>query len=104
MSRGPDADTLVTRAILASAATHGVPLRATDGEWRRWASATFTGARHRMLFEAAPGAALDRWLLLLPDTELPLRGHLVADIAVTARQDHADHVAIAVEALTVEEG
>src|SRR3546814_1170120 len=51
MSRGPDAGTLLTRALIAAAAADGVACAITDADWTRWASATFTGAQHRLRSE-----------------------------------------------------
>ncbi|MBX9796912.1 MAG: hypothetical protein K2Y03_08515 [Sphingomonas sp.] len=54
--------------------------------WQRWASATFTGARHQLVLQAPPSDALDAWLGTLGEAEIALPGHLVADL-------HLDHVA-----------
>lgn len=56
-----------------------------------WASVTFTGARH--VITCAPGPDLAG----IEEAELPLAGHIVADIIVRARGAH-----IIVEALTIE--
>jgi hypothetical protein len=103
MSRGPDADTLLRRALEASAEAAGCAVVALDGDWRRWASATFVGARHLLTLSATPGPALDAWLAALGDTDLRLRGHLVADLAVEHVRRAADQVTVSLEALTVED-
>jgi hypothetical protein len=73
-----------------------------DSAWTRWASATFTGARHELTLEAADSPMLAAWLDALPETDLPLRGHLVADIVATG-VSRADGMArVTIEALTVE--
>ena len=75
---------------------------------RSWASATFTGARHeltlRIAGEGALGAA-DDFLANLEAREFPLRGHIVADIALISdeRRDGEDAARISLEALTVED-
>ena len=103
MSRGPDAATLLERALLASAEAAGCPVAIAAADWTRWASATFAGARHVLTLSGAASPALDRWLVGLSDTEFALRNHLVADLSVI-RVTRADGVAtIALEALTVEE-
>ena len=103
MSRGPDAAILLERALLAGAETAGCPLTVTAADWTRWASATFTGARHMLTLSGAASPALDRWLVGLSEAEFALRNHLVADLSVT-RVMRTDGVAtIALEALTVEE-
>ena len=103
MSRGPDPGTAMVRALDANARRAGCPVRMRASDWTRWASATFTGARHELTLEADESGALDGWLTELPETELPIRGHLVADIVVASVR-RAERVAtIRLEALTVEE-
>ncbi|HEX8400675.1 MAG TPA: hypothetical protein VF628_03135 [Allosphingosinicella sp.] len=71
-----------------------------------WASLTFSGARHEMLLRlegADADRAADRFLADLDSAEIPLRGHLLADIATTSRERIGDAVEIGLEALTVEE-
>lgn len=74
---------------------------------RRWASITFTGARHRLslrLAGAGARAAADAFLDGLGDREFDLKGHVVADIALEGEvaQDGEDAVRLTLEALTVE--
>ena len=57
-----------------------------------WASATFTGARHELRFD--PNIDLAG----LEEMDLPLPGHLVADICWRAEAN-----AIVIEALTIED-
>lgn len=102
MSRGPDAATLLGRALLASAADAGCPAALVSSDWTRWASATFVGARHSVALRGAMSAHLDAWLAALPDAEFALRGHVLADIAVTRVTREAEWVSISLEALTVE--
>jgi hypothetical protein len=103
MSRGPDAGTLLVRAIYRDSCRAGCPLEIVDADWVRWASATFTGARHALRWTALPSAILDQWLADLPETDLPLRGHLLADIVVAALRRTPDQVTIEIEALTLED-
>ncbi len=98
MSRGPDVATLLERRLRIAAEAAGVTLVIAASDWTRWASATFNGARHRLTL-TSDDAGLDAWLATLGEAELPLRGHLVADVAVTARHDGTAEV----EVLTVEE-
>jgi hypothetical protein len=73
-----------------------------------WASVTFAGARHRlgltMEGAGALGAAAD-FLDALPELELAIPGHIVADIALVAeeRSDRGDHAVLELEALTIKE-
>jgi len=103
MSRGPDAATLLGRALLAGAERAGCPIAIAASDWTRWASVTFTGARHLLTLAAADSPALDTWLSGLPEAEFALRGHLVADLSVESVHREAGVVTILLEVLTVEE-
>lgn len=82
---------------------HVDPLDRTD-----WASVTFTGARHRLRVrlegEGAVGAAAD-FLAVMSDLDLPIPGHIVADLALLAeeRRDGGGYAALELEALTIED-
>lgn len=104
MSHGPDAGALLERALLQMAATAGVDLAIVEASWSRWASATFTGARHDLALVATSSPALDTWLVELPEAEFSLRGHLVADLAVDSRMRVGERVELRIGVLTVEEG
>ncbi|MDG2534307.1 hypothetical protein P6144_11655 [Sphingomonas sp. HITSZ_GF] len=103
MSRGPDAETLLRRALEASAEAAGCPVTLAESDWARWASATFTGARHLLALTAPPSPALDAWIAALPEAELRLRGHLVADLVVEHVRRAGDSVRVSLEVLTVEQ-
>lgn len=103
MTRGPDAATMLAGAIDRRAHRAGCPIEQLHLASSRWASATFSGARHQMTIAAMPDIALDRWLATLPDADFALRGHLVADLAVTAVRRGPARVEIDLEILTVEE-
>lgn len=100
MSRGPDATTLLERRLRIAAEAAGVAIAITASDTTPWASATFNGARHRLTL-AGEGAAFARWVAGLPEADLPLRGHLVADLVV--RRAVAEDGAVVLEVLTVEE-
>jgi len=73
---------------------------------RGWSSATFAGARHEVEFRlegagAAPAAAA--FAADLDCTHYPLRGHILAGLALLSRESLADGVRIRLEALTVED-
>jgi hypothetical protein len=74
---------------------------------RRWASVTFRGARHELVFrlegEGAEEAA-GRFLSSLHARDFPLRGHLLADVSLVAEERRPGCARIRLEALTVEEG
>lgn len=71
MSRGPDAATLLERALLTAADSAGCPVAVVTSDWTRWASATFTGARHSLTLTAAASPRLDRWLVGLGKPNSP---------------------------------
>ncbi len=102
MNRGPDVGTALTRAIEKQARRARCPVDVLHADWQRWASATFTGARHQMTITACPCPALTGWLAALPEAEFEVRGHLVADLVVTAVRRAAASVEADLEVLTVE--
>ncbi len=69
---------------------------------KRWASATFTGARHNFVFKTANDQAL-MIIKSLASQEFTIPNHLVADICVIAQQRGPDGCELEIEALTVEE-
>ena len=103
MRRGPDATTLLERALLADAAMCGAEVVVESAEARRWASATFVGARHRITLSGPSGDATLRWIAALPEAEFRLRGHLVADVTVAAHARDGAGFRATIEVLTVEE-
>lgn len=82
--RPADGGERVARALTAHAARAGctVALRVLTVE--PWASATFAGSVVTLALTAPQGPALSDWLAALPEAEIPLGRHLVADIAVEA--------------------
>ena len=102
MSRGPDAGVMLERALVASARTASCPVTIESADWKRWASATFTGARHELVLRGGCGAALDDWLAALPEVDLPLGRYLLADLVVASVVRAEGEARIALEALTVE--
>jgi hypothetical protein len=73
-----------------------------------WASITFTGARHslRAVVEGpgAVGAAAD-FLASVEELDLPIPGHIVADICLVAQErgDGGGYAYLELEALTIED-
>lgn len=103
MSRWPDVETQLERALVRGAAEAGVVLNVTAATATPWASVTFTGARHRLTMVALASSSLDCWLAGLAETDFRLRGHLVADLVVVAAIDSSELVEVTLEALTVED-
>ena len=73
---------------------------------RRWASVTFQGARHALVFrlegEGAEQAA-GRFLAGLDARNFTLRGHLLADVSLIEEERRPGFARIRLDALTVEE-
>lgn len=95
------------RALLA-ALQERLGDRATFGATSRrpWASATFTGMRHRLevrIDETGAGGEAQRLMRSLPEMDFRLPGHLVADIALIERRGADGGMAFTIEALTIEE-
>lgn len=82
-----DPTVLLVRALRNGARAAGATVFVIATDETAWASATFVGVRHRVDLVAEPGAALDAWLAALPDADLNLRGHIVADLAITRDGD-----------------
>jgi len=101
MSRGPNAAVLLERAILAHAARCGLAARVSEARSTPWASATFAGARHRLVLEVGGNAR--EWIDGLSEADLPIRLHLVADLAVSRVEDGEDSTRAELEVLTVED-
>lgn len=91
------------RAIERAADAAGIVLSITRSDLTQWASATFAGARHELTLTVTPSARVDRWLGDLPETELPLQGHLVADLKIVAVVRTAATILVTLEILTVED-
>jgi hypothetical protein len=103
VSRAPDADTRLCRTLEMESRRAGCPVRVISSDWNRWQSTTFTGARHELTMEAADTAALEHWLSDLPATDLPVRGHLLASLAITNIRRAGGMAEVAIDALTVEQ-
>lgn len=101
-----DAATAFLKAIRAAFASFGGGFALHELASRNWASVTFSGARHRMTFSlegAGAEEAADAFLGTVTEAQFGLRGHILADIAVTGEERSADRVRISLEALTVED-
>ncbi|WP_242140561.1 MULTISPECIES: hypothetical protein [unclassified Sphingomonas] len=101
MSRGPDATMLLQRQLERHADRCGIALTWHALHVRRWASATFVGAQHRLALSIS-GAGTAAWAAALDEVDLPLRGHLVADLVVTTITQADDSADLGIEVLTVE--
>ena len=99
---GISAGQRLERALLAHA---GEGAKILESREQPWASATFTGQRHRICLRLDGVEAHGRARLLaarLPDVEFALPRLLVADIMVTAcRYDLPEMALLEIEALTI---
>lgn len=98
-----DAHGRLAAALLALA---GEGTRLDEAGARPWCSATFIGAQHwfTLLMTGADAAArADRLAAAVPEANLAIPGHIVADVTVDALRPQADGtVLIDLAALTVE--
>ncbi len=102
MSRRDPAAPLV-RALIADAAAAGCPACAVTTATTDWSSATFTGARHRIVLSAPPGAALAGWLRRLPGATLSLPRQLLGELAIDRIDRAGPEHRIALSALTLDD-
>lgn len=73
---------------------------------RKWASVTFQGARHELLFRLEGEGAEDaagHFLGRLEARNFALRGHLLADVSMVEEERRPGFARIRLDALTVEE-
>ena len=96
--RGPDAGTLLIRALRSNASAAGITMQVATIACTPWASATFVGTLHRLTIAADPVPGLRDWIGALPEAEFTMRGHIVADLSVDSIATIGDreHVTIAV--------
>ncbi|MDB5688523.1 MAG: hypothetical protein JWL91_399 [Sphingomonas bacterium] len=104
--RRGDPHRMLMQAVRERAERDGIA-RIVANSSEAWASATFRGARHNLSLQLEGDGGDDRATKLaaaLAIMEFRLPGHLVADIALTARKTYADGMAVEIEALTLEDG
>lgn len=77
--------------------------RLLAAEERAWASAMFSGARHRLRLAMATEVA-ERFLDGIEDAEFDLGAHLLADITGARAGTDGAEVIVEIEALTIEDG
>ncbi|MGU3391960.1 hypothetical protein [Sphingomonas sp. M1A8_2b] len=96
--RGPDAGTLLIRALRGQARPASVTMHVESIACTPWASATFVGTQHRLTIATDPVPGLREWIDGLPDATFAIRGYLVADLVVDSIETIGgrEHVTIAV--------
>jgi hypothetical protein len=96
--RGPDAGTLLIRALRNNALSAGVTMHVATIACTPWASATFVGTQHLLMIAADPVPGLRDWTDSLPEAEFVIRGHIVADLAIDRVEsiDGRQHATLAI--------
>jgi hypothetical protein len=89
------------RALRVSATQAGTELDVAEHRTDAWRSATFAGDRHIVEGSAPSGPALDRWLAALPTLDLPVPGHVVAELSLAACRRSGDVTRFRIDGLTV---
>ena len=103
-----DAGTALLHALAAAFAPFAGAYRVDELVSRSWASVTFSGARHRVVFSlegAGAARAADAFIAEMREAEFALPGHILADIVLTGEERSADgqRIQVRLEALTVED-
>lgn len=103
-SEGPGA--ALCRALVTDAARLGLTLSAHVRHEQDWCSATFTGTHLTVQVDARPHPAwtgiLATWLAALPDRDLPMARHLVADLVAAPSTVIDAEITIQLEALLLD--
>jgi hypothetical protein len=88
------------RALLAALTDYLGPLDDVTAKTFDWASATFVGMRHELAFCCTADAHL---IDALPDVDLLMDGHFVADLELVSSEPQGPYHYIILEVLTVRE-
>jgi hypothetical protein len=88
------------RALVAALTDYLGPLDDVVSKTRDWASVTFVGMQHELSFCCTADAAL---IDALPDIDLPMDGHFVADLVVASSTRDGLRSHVQLEVLTVHE-
>jgi hypothetical protein len=99
--RGPDAGTLLIRALRGQATAAGVTMHVESIACTPWASATFVGTLHRLTVAAVAVPSLRDWIDGLPEAEFAMRGHIVADLSVESIETIGDREHVTLGVLTL---
>lgn len=86
------------RALLAALTDYLGPLEDMTAKTFDWASVTFIGMRHELSFACTADATL---IDALPDVDLPMDGHFVADLELISCEPQGPYHYVIIEALTV---
>jgi hypothetical protein len=79
------------------------PLDALTAKTREWWSATFQGTRHALRFTVPWTRERVIAVIDLPEANMPMAGHFVADLRVILAERRGDTLHVELEALTIVE-
>jgi hypothetical protein len=86
------------RALLDALGDYLGPLDDVVAKTRDWASATFVGMQHEIAFVSTASATI---IDALPEVDLPMDGHFVADLLLIASKAQGPYHYVVIEVLTV---
>ena len=86
------------RALVDALSDYLGPLDDVTTKMRDWASATFIGMQHEMSFCCTADVAL---IAALPDVDLPMAGHFVADLVLVSSEARGPYHYVVIEVLTI---
>ncbi len=88
------------RALIDALTEYLGPLDDVTAKTRDWASATFVGMQHEIAFVCTADATR---IDALPDVDLPMDGHFVADLVLVSSEAQGPYHYVVIEVLTVRE-
>lgn len=94
---------LASRALVQAVTDYLGVLDMQESKSRDWASATFVGTHHDLAFSLADQGAAACKLVALPDVELPMAGHFVADLRLVSVEAREGRLRAVIEVLTIED-
>jgi hypothetical protein len=86
------------RALIAALTDYLGPLDDLTAKTHDWASVTFVGLRHELSFVCTASPVL---IDALPDVDLPMDGHFVADLELVSSEPQGPYHYVVIEVLTV---
>ena len=86
------------RALIAALTDYLGPLDHVSGSSHDWSSATFTGMQHELHFTCYASPV---FIDALPDFDLPMRDHFVADLKSFGYAVHESAHRVVMEVLTI---
>lgn len=96
----------ILRAVAALVAPHGAQLVIEELRCRDWASLTMVGGRHELdLRLDGPGAdaALARLQAELPDLDIAIPGHILAELVLAPGEAQPDSLSFTLNALAIQD-